>query len=812
MPAKELKFSFAVDTASAAAVKNILRELTAEAERFAKVLQGAQFPGGRGSSPFFGGGNVGTPPTGQQTIGQGAARSPIANMAVEGAQAFRNLGSSARDSLQTLSGTFRSFVTEQMRLIDSLDSRLAGLAGRYRALGGAGPGGGAPVGGAPPAGFAALPSGLLVPSGMAGGAAAAAGAPAAQLATANAVAAAPAGAGGGMGGALGGFLGRFAGPAAVGATLASLPAAGLDIMQTGRFFDITQQARGGRAIGQLGVQMRHGDISSIAAVRAVMQDPNLANQLLTVGADAGFWRQGAEGLRGVISNIFSPAKLPNEVGKIVAGLPATQKEELRKFIDLSREAMPGVVDQMEMIAGRSDSDMGTMRLLGMGEERLHRFFMKMSQPVNDIGKTRSVITRENIMQAAGMTRGAFGRGGGIGVGLMGVLGGFDVSGLVRFTAAGGRAREAIETIGGATRTGVAAERLGAPLSALMRGQSVAGGEAEAAMLTAVGFGRGAAQDILTAQYREPAVQAFNAVVRGQNDPLGAGIGVLAAEQVLGPGSSVAARNYLSQLPTAILQRALRDPTARIPELEAYGISTSQVRAWYDQKSRSEDRARSAGLFAGGDPTSMAFRRIQALGGGLTGRQAFFREARGAGAQARAVDTLAAIQMAETPLSTPDFMTARGFVETQLGLGARGRRRGFGDVAFGSVAAAAAGGRGRAEEAALLEAVDSKTAGPLKAIFATVDVFSRGMIKLADPSAGVEAVANMFGALAKETDVLIDKFRQLAAPDKISPEEREAMRKREAAALKTINDIRNIKTGTPAPSRPDANRETIGHAQ
>jgi len=799
MPAKELKFSFAVDTASAAAVKNILRELTAEAEKFAKVLQGAQFPGGRGASPFFGGGNVGAPPTAQQTVGQGAARSPIANMAVEGAQAFRNLGSTARDSLQTLSGTFRSFVSEQMRLIDTLDSRLAGLAGRYRALGGAGPGGGGAAAAAP-AGYAALPSGLLVPSGMAPGGA---GAPAAQLATANAVAAAPAaagGGGGGVGGVLGGFLSRFAGPAAVGATLASLPAAGLDIMQTGRFFDITQGARGGRAIGQLGVQMRHGDVSSIMAVRAVMQDPNLRENLLAVGADAGMWRQGAEGLRTAISNIFNPAKLPNEIGKAVAGLPALQKEELAKFINLAREAQPGVTDQMEMISGRATSDIGRMRLLGLSEQRMHRFFMNMAKTVGDRGQIVSGLDPEATMQAAGMARGAFGRGRGIGIGAIGVRGGFDITGLTRFTAAGGRAREVIETIGGATREVVAAERLGAPLSALMRGQSIAGGEAEAAMLTAVGFGRGAAQDILTAQYREPAVQAFNAVVRGQNDPLGAGIGVLAAEQVLGPGSSVAARNYLSQLPTAILQRALRDPTARIPELEAYGISTAQVRSWYDQKSRSEDRARSAGLFAGGDPTSMAFRRIQALGGGLAGRQAFFREARGAGGRERAIQTLAAIQMAETPQTTPDFMTARGLVEVQLGLGARGRRRGFGDVAFGSVAAAAAGGRAEAEERALLEAVDEKTRGPLRAIFATVDVFSKSMIKLADPSAGVEAVANSFGILAKETDVLIDKFRQLTAPDKITPREREAMRQRELVANKAINEMRSPKTGTPADSR------------
>src|SRR5260370_16554141 len=72
---KSLKFSFAVDEASAQRVKNILRELTAEAEKFANALKGAQGPGGGGGgSPFFGGGNVGAVPSGAQTGGRGRAQ------------------------------------------------------------------------------------------------------------------------------------------------------------------------------------------------------------------------------------------------------------------------------------------------------------------------------------------------------------------------------------------------------------------------------------------------------------------------------------------------------------------------------------------------------------------------------------------------------------------------------------------------------------------------------------------------------------------------------------------------------------------
>jgi len=154
-------------------------------------------------------------------------------------------------------------------------------------------------------------------------------------------------------------------------------------------------------------------------------------------------------------------------------------------------------------------------------------------------------------------------------------------------------------------------------------------------------------------------------------------------------------------------------------------------------------------------------------------------------------------MAETPTTTPNFMTAQGMVEMQLGLGAQGRRRrGFGDVAAGSVAAAAAAGRVEAEERATMEFLDKKG---VREIFATVDVFSKAMIKMADPSVGVGALADNMAILSKETDVLIDKFRMLNNPSAISAQERQRMAERQRAAEDAINTMHSPKGSGPGPA-------------
>src|SRR5260370_30224836 len=134
---KSLKFSFAVDEASAQRVKNILRELTAEAEKFANALKGAQGPGGGGGgSPFFGGGNVGAVPSGAQTVGRGGAQQAgrVGAFSLESVTAFKNLSVQGQDSLRQLGASVRQSVSEQRSQFESLNRAVLELTSNYRNL------------------------------------------------------------------------------------------------------------------------------------------------------------------------------------------------------------------------------------------------------------------------------------------------------------------------------------------------------------------------------------------------------------------------------------------------------------------------------------------------------------------------------------------------------------------------------------------------------------------------------------------------------------------------------------------------------
>src|SRR5713226_2754286 len=262
---KQLKFSFAVDEASAQRVKNTLRELTQEAEKFANALKGAQGPGGGGGSPFFGGGNVGAVPSGAQTVGRGGAQQAgrVGAFSLESVTAFKSFSVQGQDSV-------RQSVSEQRSQFESLNRAVLELTSNYRNLQGmmgAGvPGPGATSATAPGA-FTYVPGG-----GSTAATAAALGAPGAP---------APPGGGGRVAGVAAAAAG---GGGAAGFGLAALrrlaaPAAGIGLIgdvgkefQSQYFQDVRAAARHAQAFGTLAVETRKGDLSNLAAIQMIRRE------------------------------------------------------------------------------------------------------------------------------------------------------------------------------------------------------------------------------------------------------------------------------------------------------------------------------------------------------------------------------------------------------------------------------------------------------------------------------------------------------------------------------------------------------------
>lgn len=123
---KSLKFQFVLDEQSFARVKRALGELTTEAQKFAKSMQGS-------GGGMFGGANVGRPPSATATQGRGGAnqKTSIGAAILGDVEAFQKLAKSGKSGMSAMTDAVRTGVREQMREIEKLEGKMARLQERF---------------------------------------------------------------------------------------------------------------------------------------------------------------------------------------------------------------------------------------------------------------------------------------------------------------------------------------------------------------------------------------------------------------------------------------------------------------------------------------------------------------------------------------------------------------------------------------------------------------------------------------------------------------------------------------------------------
>lgn len=128
---KSLKFQFVLDEQSFARVKRALNDLTTEAGKFQKAMNG-------NGGGLFSGANVGRPPSAAQTqgrtpsaVGANAPKTGIGASILGDIEAFQKLAKSGKDGMNTMTDAVRRGVSEQMREIDKLEKKMAVLQGRF---------------------------------------------------------------------------------------------------------------------------------------------------------------------------------------------------------------------------------------------------------------------------------------------------------------------------------------------------------------------------------------------------------------------------------------------------------------------------------------------------------------------------------------------------------------------------------------------------------------------------------------------------------------------------------------------------------
>lgn len=122
--AKELKFQFVLDDQSFQRVKRALGELTTEAQKFAKAMQGAG-----GGNSLFSGGTVGSKLTSAQSQNQSRVqqKTNIGSAILGDVEAFQKLAKSGKEGMAAMTDAVRKGVREQMAEIDRLENKLARL-------------------------------------------------------------------------------------------------------------------------------------------------------------------------------------------------------------------------------------------------------------------------------------------------------------------------------------------------------------------------------------------------------------------------------------------------------------------------------------------------------------------------------------------------------------------------------------------------------------------------------------------------------------------------------------------------------------
>lgn len=123
---KSLKFQFVLDEQSFARVKRALGELTTEAQKFAKAMQG----GGGGS--LFNGANVGRPPSAIQSQGRQQQKTGVGAAILGDIEAFQKLAKSGKDGMNAMTDAVRKGIREQMQEIEKLDRKMASLQSRFQ--------------------------------------------------------------------------------------------------------------------------------------------------------------------------------------------------------------------------------------------------------------------------------------------------------------------------------------------------------------------------------------------------------------------------------------------------------------------------------------------------------------------------------------------------------------------------------------------------------------------------------------------------------------------------------------------------------
>lgn len=133
---KQLRFEFVMDSQSFQQVKRALGELTTEAQKFAKAMQGS-------GGGLFGGANVGSRnPTQAQTHGKmhaagnpmGPIGSTLAQAVLKDVNAVRALSKSGADAMKVMKDATGQSIREQIAVVENLDKKIASLQSRYASL------------------------------------------------------------------------------------------------------------------------------------------------------------------------------------------------------------------------------------------------------------------------------------------------------------------------------------------------------------------------------------------------------------------------------------------------------------------------------------------------------------------------------------------------------------------------------------------------------------------------------------------------------------------------------------------------------
>lgn len=133
---KQLKFEFVLDSQSFQQVKRALGELTTEAQKFAKAMQGS-------GGGLFGGANVGSRnPSQAQTHGKmhaagnpmGPIGSTLAQAVLKDVNAVRALSKSGADAMKVMKDATNQSLREQIAIVENLDKKIASLQSRYASL------------------------------------------------------------------------------------------------------------------------------------------------------------------------------------------------------------------------------------------------------------------------------------------------------------------------------------------------------------------------------------------------------------------------------------------------------------------------------------------------------------------------------------------------------------------------------------------------------------------------------------------------------------------------------------------------------